>query len=341
MTVYVRPGDALEVAGPVLRTNLSTDPHGTRTGASGGGWYVEHQGDSGAGTLVPNATALGPDGRAGVMRYTRSAVGGTDDATNYFRLAHHVRGVPAVTPEGYRLSFYIKTNATLRIQAVEVFVGGLSFFIPAVIPGSSSRTLAGGVWHRIDCHTSDVGGSDASTNTGIGVRFAGNAGSGGTLTIEVARALVEPGRPLLPYFDGSGPVAPGEKATWDGTANASSSTLRRIAYAGELEVPLLLEYSATVDARHTYLEVLGRPAPIPIMGPGGARSGALELFTLDHATALAVQALHRHTVAVRDTEYPALGMTYVAPSTTIKPVAEQVAGVRPWLVSVPEFRAIL
>ena len=327
MTVYVRGAGAAEVPGALLRTNYAPDPLPSKVGAHGNGWTVTN-GTGASSTLAQVAGVSRPDDRPGLLRFTQTVKGTGGETT----VAVHIPGPLAEKPPAtnpYRLSFWVRPTGSLSVQLV-AYVGGEGMFFPYVLPGST-QLLPAGVWTRVSWDTRTTPGQVAgSTNLGLGVRFAGTAPAG--LIVDFARVLLEATTELRPWFDGIGPAGPNERATWDGTANASLSRLRELAYSGELEVPLLLEYSSEVNTRHRFLDVIGRASPLPILGTPQLRSGRLELFTLNHAAALAVQKMHDGLVTVRDTEYPDLGMTYGVTRSTIAPEPEQVR-VRPWRVT--------
>lgn len=77
---------------------------------------------------------------------------------------------------------------------------------------------------------------------------------------------------------------------------------------------LVLGYKSIRRAKNLIHVIIGRPDPDVTLKPAGLRTGKLELFCLDLAAALAVEALHagEGVCELEDTDLPALNMLYVA-----------------------------
>lgn len=77
---------------------------------------------------------------------------------------------------------------------------------------------------------------------------------------------------------------------------------------------LVLGYKSTRKARNLIHDIIDRDDPDVTLKPAGLRTGKLELFCLDLAAALAMEALHASegVCALEDTDLSSLNMSYVA-----------------------------
>ena len=103
---------------------------------------------------------------------------------------------------------------------------------------------------------------------------------------------------------------------------------------------LVLGYKSARTAKNLIHPIIGRPDPDVTLAAAGLRTGTLELFCLDLAQALAVEALHagEGVCQLEDTDLPALNMFYVA-SGEIGLELDEETRLR-WVVSV-EYQEVL
>lgn len=331
MSSWVRPAAAAVLpGGDPVRTNYAKNGH--PLSSLTGQWSA--QGATGATTGLDFSTALAADGRAGVARMTRT--GTPTGGEQQLRYQEH-DGLPAEVEPGspYVVSAYVKATTNTFATIVRHFAFEGFWFEEA---GASVQLIAN-TWARVSWSTADTASANGATHLGVGVKQSGFA-PGLWSDLQASCVMIEAGPELAPYFDGGSPATPPYSYRWQAGAGISVSHAVLTRYVGELEVPLILEYSGNVDTRHSTLEVLGRRDPIPVLGPGGLRSGTMDLFGFTHEQCRSWEALFSAgVVGVRDTEYPGLAMLCVATRTTVAPVPEKIR-LRPWVLTV-EFTEVL
>lgn len=76
---------------------------------------------------------------------------------------------------------------------------------------------------------------------------------------------------------------------------------------------MVLGYKSSRAAGNLIHTIIGRADPDVTIKPAGLRTGTLQLFCLDLATALEVEAIHagEGSLDLVDTDLPTLAMTYV------------------------------
>ena len=129
----------------------------------------------------------------------------------------------------------------------------------------------------------------------------------------------------------------GSRFGWAGTPHASVSHLTTRTPTGAVSVTaeLVTQWSATRQSATVLHQVLGRPDPAPALGALRTRTGAMEVWCADEATAYDLVALYAPGVVVmlRDPDHPDLEMYHVATRVAAAPAPEPTA-IRRWLVGV-------
>jgi len=154
----------------------------------------------------------------------------------------------------------------------------------------------------------------------------------------MAGALVHDGAAVLPYFEPGAPTPPGEFASWNGAAGASTSNrvVRSVAtwaLPTQATPTLVLDYSAPRESGSVAVAVLGRADPVHTLGPLRTRAGSLDLFFTTAAAAWAAIELHTAArVMLRDDETPQMDMYYVP--RTVSPTPEERTAEQRWRVQV-------
>lgn len=195
----------------VQRVNLVTNP----LPASDDGWEV-------FGGLQPSETfeyvsGPGPQGRTGFVRFTSDGNVVDTAVLRYVRPEGSPADAIAAAGDTIRSSIFMRPSVAISVDVFTAATGedGSVFSTPV------QYDLEPGEWLRAVVATPATGAGDI-TSVQIDVEFVRAALPAGE-TIDIAGAVIEVGNTLSVsdmYFDGST-----AGASWEGTANASESTL--------------------------------------------------------------------------------------------------------------------
>lgn len=98
---------------------------------------------------------------------------------------------------------------------------------------------------------------------------------------------------------------------------------------------LVLDYSAQRDASTIFHDVVGRPDPVPVIGPLRTRSGSMDLWASTFEVATTVEAMYaqKRTLLMRQGTYSGMDLYHLPVSVTISP-DPATTNQRRWRVSI-------